>query len=281
MKAPLWRGFSRVEGRASSLRGPAFISSASGSRSRDRSAVSSAWRRLLGVDGVPVEVEVRISSQLPRIDIVGLPEAAVRESAARVRAAIGAVGAAFPDRRVTVNLAPASLRKSGAGLDLAIAVGMLGASGALGDAASTGSRSSASSRSTAACGRCAARSRSRSRRATPAAAPDRPAASAAEAALAPDLDVLAAHDLARSGPAPARGSAAAAAPGRRTSAPSPRIRRISPTCAVRSAPSARSRSPPPAATRCCCAARRAPARPCSRSGCRACCRRSPSTRRSR
>jgi magnesium chelatase family protein len=86
---------------------------------------------LVGVDGVPVEVEVRISSQLPRVDIVGLPEAAVRESAARVRAAIAAVGQRFPDRRITVNLAPASLRKSGAGLDLPIAIGVLAAAGAV------------------------------------------------------------------------------------------------------------------------------------------------------
>jgi magnesium chelatase family protein len=86
---------------------------------------------LVGVDGVPVEVEVRISSQLPRVDVVGLPEAAVRESAARVRAAIASAGLPFPDRRVTVNLAPASLRKSGAGLDLPIAVGILAAAGTL------------------------------------------------------------------------------------------------------------------------------------------------------
>ena len=83
------------------------------------------------MDGVLVEVEVRISSQLPRIDIVGLPEAAVRESAARVRAAICASGFRFPERRVTVNLAPAGLRKSGAGLDLAIALGILAASAAI------------------------------------------------------------------------------------------------------------------------------------------------------
>ena len=62
---------------------------------------------LLGVDGLAIEVEVRISSQLPRVDIVGLPAASVRESAARVRAAIASVGLRFPDRRVTVNLAPA------------------------------------------------------------------------------------------------------------------------------------------------------------------------------
>jgi len=86
---------------------------------------------LVGVDGVPVEVEVRISSQLPRVDVVGLPEAAVRESAARVRAAIASIGLPFPDRRVTVNLAPAGLRKSGAGLDLPIAIGILAAAGSL------------------------------------------------------------------------------------------------------------------------------------------------------
>ncbi|MDP7571830.1 MAG: magnesium chelatase domain-containing protein, partial [Myxococcota bacterium] len=89
---------------------------------------------LRGVEGFPIEVEVRISSQLPRIDVVGLPEAAVRESAARVRAAIQSAGVPFPSRRVTVNLAPAELRKSGAGLDLPIAVGILKAAGTLGDA---------------------------------------------------------------------------------------------------------------------------------------------------
>ena len=82
---------------------------------------------LVGVDGVAVEVEVRISSQLPRVDIVGLPEAAVRESASRVRAALAAHSERFPDRRITVNLAPAAMRKSGAGLDLPIAVGILAA----------------------------------------------------------------------------------------------------------------------------------------------------------
>jgi len=94
--------------------------------------VSRVWgAALLGVDGVAVEVEVRISSQLPRVDIVGLPEAAVRESAARVRAALAAMGEKFPDRRVTVNLAPAGLKKSGAGLDLPIAVGILAAGGGI------------------------------------------------------------------------------------------------------------------------------------------------------
>ena len=87
---------------------------------------------LSGVHGAPVEVEVRISSQLPRVEIVGLPEAAVRESISRIRGAIAATGLNFPDRRVTVNLAPAELRKSGAGLDLPIAIGVLAASELIG-----------------------------------------------------------------------------------------------------------------------------------------------------
>ncbi len=90
---------------------------------------------LLGVDGVAIEVEIRVSSRLPKIDIVGLPEASVRESAARVRAAIGSSGRRFPKGRVTVNLAPAALRKSGAGLDLPIAIGMLAEAGVLESAA--------------------------------------------------------------------------------------------------------------------------------------------------
>ena len=86
---------------------------------------------LFGVSGVPIEVEVRLSSQLPRVDVVGLPEAAVRESISRIRGAIAASALSFPDRRVTVNLAPAELRKNGAGLDLPIAIGVLAATGLL------------------------------------------------------------------------------------------------------------------------------------------------------
>ena len=92
----------------------------------------SIWSAALsGVSGVPVEVEVRLSSQLPRVDVVGLPEAAVRESVSRIRGAIAAAGLPFPDRRVTINLAPAELRKSGASLDLPIAIGVLGAAGTI------------------------------------------------------------------------------------------------------------------------------------------------------
>ncbi len=80
---------------------------------------------LLGADGEPVAVEVHVSNGVPGFTIVGLPDAACREARDRVRAALLSSGLPWPLRRVTVNLAPSSLRKVGAGLDLAIAVGLL------------------------------------------------------------------------------------------------------------------------------------------------------------
>src|SRR5690606_21810501 len=132
-----WRGSPKTgEGRVSSETLPSVPRSRShprpaGPRSHAQRMTRVLGAVLSGVDGIAVEVEVRISAQLPRIDVVGLPEAAVRESAARVRAAIGAAGHRFPDRRITVNLAPASVRQRGAGLDLPIAVGVLAAAGAV------------------------------------------------------------------------------------------------------------------------------------------------------
>lgn len=84
-----------------------------------------------GVDGVPVAVEVHAARGLPGLTIVGLPDASCREARDRVRAAVLAAGAPWPDSRVTVNLAPSSTRKVGSGLDLAIAVGVLVAAGTL------------------------------------------------------------------------------------------------------------------------------------------------------
>ena len=84
---------------------------------------------LLGVDGVPVTVEADIHSGLPAFTIVGLPDAAVQESRERVRAALLNSGFEFPLRRITVNLAPADLRKAGPGFDLALAAAVLAASG--------------------------------------------------------------------------------------------------------------------------------------------------------
>jgi len=83
---------------------------------------------LVGVAGQVVTVEVHVSSGLPAYHVVGLPDAAVRESRERVRAALLSSGLEFPLRRITVNLAPGSVRKSGAGLELAVALGLLAAS---------------------------------------------------------------------------------------------------------------------------------------------------------
>jgi magnesium chelatase family protein len=79
-------------------------------------AISSAT--LAGAVGRPVSVEVHVSNGLPAFTIVGLPDAAVRESRDRVRAALLSSGLPWPLRRVTVNLAPSGVRKGGAGLDL-------------------------------------------------------------------------------------------------------------------------------------------------------------------
>lgn len=84
---------------------------------------------LRGVDAVRVTVEVDIRPGLPAFTIVGLGDTAVREARERVRAALENSGFGFPQRRVVVNLAPAHLRKAGAGFDLAIACGVLAATG--------------------------------------------------------------------------------------------------------------------------------------------------------
>lgn len=84
---------------------------------------------LHGIDGCIITVEVDISQGLPVFDIVGLPNQSVKEARERVRAAIKNSGYKFPMRRIVVNLAPATIRKSSAGLDLAIALGVLFASG--------------------------------------------------------------------------------------------------------------------------------------------------------
>jgi magnesium chelatase family protein len=84
---------------------------------------------LVGVEAWPVHVEVDVSFGLPGFTMVGLPDASVRESRDRVRAAIRNSGFDFPPHRVTVNLAPADVRKAGAAYDLPIALGILAAQG--------------------------------------------------------------------------------------------------------------------------------------------------------
>ena len=80
---------------------------------------------LLGVNGHRVVVEVHVSSGLPSFTIVGLPDASCRESRDRVRAALLSSELPWPRQRITVNLAPSGVRKVGAGLDLAVAMGVL------------------------------------------------------------------------------------------------------------------------------------------------------------
>jgi len=87
---------------------------------------------VLGIDAYPVEVEVDIASRgLPFFSTVGLPDAAVKESKERVRAALKNTGFDFPLKQVVVNLAPADIKKEGSAFDLPIAVGMLIAEGVL------------------------------------------------------------------------------------------------------------------------------------------------------
>jgi magnesium chelatase family protein len=85
-------------------------------------------RAQVGVDAPPVTVEVHLANGLPCLSIVGLPEAAVKESKDRVRAALLSARFEFPARRITINLAPADLPKEGGRFDLAIALGILAAS---------------------------------------------------------------------------------------------------------------------------------------------------------
>ena len=93
---------------------------------------------LSGIDGIKIEVQVDLSGGLPRFDTVGLPEGAVRESKDRVKAALKNSGYPFPRERVTVNLAPAGIRKDGAGFDLPMAVGLMAAQGLIDPEAACG-----------------------------------------------------------------------------------------------------------------------------------------------
>ena len=87
---------------------------------------------VFGVEACPVHVEVDVGFGFPAFTMVGLPDASVRESRDRVRSAIRNSGFEFPPHRITVNLAPADVRKAGASFDLPIALGILAASGVVG-----------------------------------------------------------------------------------------------------------------------------------------------------
>ena len=86
---------------------------------------------VFGIDAHTVHVEVDVSFGLPSFNVVGLPDASVRESRDRIRSAIRNSGFDFPGHRITVNLAPADIRKAGASFDLPIALGVLAASGSI------------------------------------------------------------------------------------------------------------------------------------------------------
>ena len=114
-----------------------MLAASAGAELASPSVVLAALRSavLLGVDAVPVQVEVDVSNGLPQFAVVGLPDTAVRESRDRVRSAIRNSGFDFPPHRITVNLAPADLPKAGTSFDLAIALGLLATEGRLPDRA--------------------------------------------------------------------------------------------------------------------------------------------------
>jgi magnesium chelatase family protein len=86
---------------------------------------------LAGVHGAMVEVEVDMAAGVSHVVLVGLPDAVVRQSVDRVRAAVVNAGGSFPQRRITIGLSPAAMPKQGSGFDLALAAGILAASGAV------------------------------------------------------------------------------------------------------------------------------------------------------
>ena len=88
---------------------------------------------LLGIDAILVEVEVDIAQGLPQFATVGLPDGAVKESKDRVRSALKNSGYEFPNRKITVNLAPADVKKEGTAFDLPISIGILAATGVVSD----------------------------------------------------------------------------------------------------------------------------------------------------
>jgi len=88
---------------------------------------------LIGIKGLPVDVEVDLVKRLPATIIVGLPGSAIRESTHRIRSAIDATGAVYPKKRVVVNLAPADIPKVGTSFDLPIAIGIVAADGTVDD----------------------------------------------------------------------------------------------------------------------------------------------------
>ncbi|MGH7833272.1 MAG: magnesium chelatase domain-containing protein, partial [Candidatus Binatia bacterium] len=84
---------------------------------------------IYGIDGLRVEVETDVAAGLPQLATVGLAEGAVKESKDRVRAAVKNCGYTFPAKKITINLAPADIKKEGSAYDLPVAIGILAAEG--------------------------------------------------------------------------------------------------------------------------------------------------------
>ena len=202
---------------------------------------------VLGIDAYPVDVEVDISSGLPSFATVGLPHGAVREGRERIGAALANAGFTFPLRRITVNLAPADVQKTGSGLDLPIALGVLVASGQLPDQALASHlvvgevglegdlrpvRGALSMAVAAKAGGCQALLL--------------PADNVPEAAVVEGLAVRGARTLAEVCGYPARGE-----PSRPARLSGARTRPISPKSGGRGPPNGPSRSPPPGPTTSC------------------------------
>ncbi len=222
-------------------------------------------------------------SGLPGYNIVGLPDAGVKEGRVRIRGALENSGFKLPARRIIVNLAPADLRKDGAAFDVPIAVGVLCAAGIV-DAG--GARSESVRRRARARRHGAPGARRAADRRVGARAGHAPPVRAARQPARGDGRRRRLRGRAGVGAQRGRRSPARRAGERRRRAaeqidytPRRRRRRISPTCAGKTSRDARSSSRPPAATTCSSSARPGPARPCSRGGCPGSCRRCRSTRR--
>ena len=259
---------------------------------------------LSGITGRLVRVEVDVAPGLPGFTIVGLPDAALSEARERVRGALRNAGYHHPPRRITVNLAPAEVRKAGASLDLAIAIGILlgseqlraapgrvaligelGLGGEVRAGARRCCRWAWRSSQRACAGSWSRRRRSRRRGSSPGSTSwaSRRVAEAAEAVRAPRDPTARPGAAARArtgwpeqrGRWPSRrGRTELGAPGRRARRGGPRGR-----ARARRSRGARSRSRWPAVTRCCWSGRRAPARRCWRGRSPGCCRTSTTRRR--
>jgi hypothetical protein len=224
----------------------------------------SVTHALVGLEPRRVEVEAHIAGGLPGFAIVGLADRACAEAKHRVRSGIGSTNLEWPLKRITVNLAPAGLRKEGSGFDLAIALSVLAASRQV---------PAESLARHAVVGELALDGRVR---------PVRGAFAVAEGARSAGLErILCAPESA----CEAELGGVEAICGRRRSTRPRRVRRpirpTSPTCAGRSARGGRSSSRLRAGTTCCWPARRGRGRRCSRADCPRSCRRSSRARRSR